>query len=431
MIEGWLLNGTSLIGAADFSAPVPDVVWVHQVAAAFCSTNAWGRSFFFADALSQSRELPSGPVSLSVTADVRLHNAGDLLEALAPQGPRAAISATDMILAAYRKWGDDCPAHLLGEFAFAVWDARKRRLFCCRDQLGIRPFLYWSKGSKFAFAGDVRMLLRVPGVRRELNLRKLAAMSIPTGHHFYPEETFHEGIRSLPGGACLTVDEQGIRQWTYWNPETAAPAIPAREHEVYDALREIVLESVRCRLPRTGQPAAHLSGGLDSSTVAGSAAHVLAGSGRTLTALAGVLPAHGNPQIRDEREFIDEFQACPDVRIEYVTPEPGAGPFDLIQQPAEFEATFMRTGADYVYAALEKAAVNAGAPTVLGGVGGEMGVTSWATRYYLHLAATFRWPALWKELRMREAHTGGGSPFASSRAGLGICSSPSDRTGTW
>lgn len=350
---------------------------------------------------------PADSVCLSVAADAQLHNTGDLVNALALEAPRAGFSSPDLILAAYRKWGEDCPAHLLGEFAFAIWDAGKRRLFCCRDQLGIRPFLYWSDQSRFAFGGDIRKLLRVPGVKRELNRRKLAAMAIPNGHHFYHEETYHEGIKSLPGGSCLTIDVQGIRQWTYWKPGIVAQAIPVREDEVYDALREIVLESVRCRLPCIGQPAAHLSGGLDSSTVVGSAAHVLAGSGRTLTALAGVLPSHGNTQLRDESEFIDEFRTYPNVRIEHIAPEPGAGPFDLIQQPAEFEDTPMRTASDYVYAALEKAAAEAGATTVLGGVGGELGATSWATPYYLQLAVNFRWSALRRELRMRKAHTSG------------------------
>ena len=83
--------------------------------------------------------------------------------------PPEAIPDSDILLAAYRAWGEDCPGELLGDFAFAVWDVKKRELFCARDHLGVKPFYFYDEGDLFCFANDIRGLAEMAEGRLDLD----------------------------------------------------------------------------------------------------------------------------------------------------------------------------------------------------------------------------------------------------------------------
>ena len=135
---------------------------------------------------------------LSIIADVQLHNRADLLRSLGPGLQVEHPNDTLILLAAYEKWGERCGNFLLGEFSFAIWDDRLKRLFCCRDHMGFRAFLYWQTPTRFIFSNRISLILECPGVPRELNRRKLASMSVPSGHHMLAhEETFPQRGFSL------------------------------------------------------------------------------------------------------------------------------------------------------------------------------------------------------------------------------------------
>src|SRR5205823_11977388 len=88
--------------------------------------------------------LPGRP-DLAITADARLDNRAELGDALGvPHPERAGLPDSALILLAYARWGERCPERLLGDFAFAIWDGRARRLFCARDPLGVKPFVYYA-----------------------------------------------------------------------------------------------------------------------------------------------------------------------------------------------------------------------------------------------------------------------------------------------
>jgi asparagine synthase (glutamine-hydrolysing) len=345
---------------------------------------------------------------LSICADAQLHNRQELCCKLGLSKEAHAWSDSRVLIAAFEKWGEECPRHLIGEFAFAIWDDRARRLFCFRDQLGTRPFLYWRAGTKFLFGSDIRLLLSVPRVPRRLNARKLAGMAVFDGHHYYSEETFHQEIFSLPSGSSMTVDAEGIRKRTYWVPEILPELVPKKPDDAYEALREILFQSVECRLAASSQACAELSGGLDSSAITAIAAKCLEKKGRTLLSVAGALPIDFDPASRhreDERAFIEEFRSWPNIQIEYVT-APGRGPFDGIEDPTNFFATPVRTTRFFLQEALHEAAAARGAHSILRGLSGEMGLTCGGRRYYLQLAASFHWLDLSRELRMRKAIRG-------------------------
>src|SRR5205823_1194719 len=157
---------------------------------------------------------------LTLAGDIVLHNRPWLLNELRQElADGRTVCDGELTLAAYAKWGQECPGHLCGEFSFAIWDSRERLLFCCRDQMGSQPFLYFLDQSRVVFVSDPRKILGLPGVPRKANLRKVSALAVPGGLRLDPEETFHSGIRSLPPGAWMIVDRRGARGRTYWRPE--------------------------------------------------------------------------------------------------------------------------------------------------------------------------------------------------------------------
>lgn len=396
----------SLWGIADFSLP--------SDSAGFFDGNSWVRdcisrrgvgpvlagSGICAVGSSTPSSIQQGRPHLAITADVQLHNRTDLIRALGTEAS-SAFDDAGLLLAAYAKWGDDCPNYLLGEFAFAIWDERLNRLFCCRDHMGFRAFLYWRHGTRFAFAGDIEPILACPGVPRELNRRKLAALAVPTAHFTRHEETYHSGIFSLPPGTSMTVERNSIRQTRYWEPKLdAGPAVPKRPEDAFEALRDILFQAVECRLDRDYPVAAMLSGGLDSSAVVSVAARCLEKQNRDLTAIAAVLSDERRAKIADEREYIDEFRSWPNIRIQYVTAG-DRGPFESLNNLSRFAASPLHSSRSYLADECEKAAIAAGARTLLEGGGGELGVTSWSERYHLEMAIRFRWATLFRELKRR------------------------------
>lgn len=407
------LSVDNVWGAVDYSQS-PDSQWLTEARESIRSQFFVGTGAVFGclsgavqGAASSSNSL-SQFQHLSVCADIELHNRQELYSRLGVGREAHTWSDSRVLIAAFEKWGEECAHHLLGEFSFAVWDDRARRLFCFRDQMATRPFFYWRGESKFLFASDVRILLSIPSVRRQLNERKLAGMAVFDGQHYYPEETFHRQIFSLPPGSVLTADAGGIRKRTYWVPEIRPELVPRKPEDAYEALREILFEAVECRLPADSQACAELSGGLDSSAITAIAAKCLEKKGRTLLAVAGALPVDFDPVNAfqpDEREFIEEFRSWPNIHIEYET-APGRGPFDGIDEPSHFFATPVRTTRSFLYGALHECAAARGAHSILRGVSGELGPTSKGRRYHLQLAASLHCQVLFTELRMLKAVQG-------------------------
>jgi asparagine synthase (glutamine-hydrolysing) len=170
---------------------------------------------------------------------------------------------TEVVLHACREWGTDAPRRLNGMFAFAVWDAPRRRLLLVRDRLGVKPLCYARHGDGVLFASEPKALfasgLVVPAVDED-GLRDFLA-SVRT-----PGTTLHRGVREVRPGTMLLVDSGGVRERRYW-------ALEARPHEddvpaTVDRIREL-LEDITERHVRADVPlGALLSGGLDSSALA-------------------------------------------------------------------------------------------------------------------------------------------------------------------
>jgi asparagine synthase (glutamine-hydrolysing) len=176
---------------------------------------------------------------------------------------------TETILHAYEEFGPASVELYRGMFAYAIWDREKRRLFCVRDRLGIKPFYYFWDGRVFAFASEIKALLAHPAVSAELEEQVLPEY-LAFGY-VSEERTLFRGIRKLMPGHHLTLDVNGrqpsldIRQ--YWDPPSAVPA-QASEAELIAETRRRLEETVRMRLMSDVPLGMFLSGGVDSSAIA-------------------------------------------------------------------------------------------------------------------------------------------------------------------
>lgn len=256
---------------------------------------AWRQTILHAEDHADHQPLAGGGGRFRMVFDGRIDNR-DELAALLGFHPEHARTRPDSAyaLAAFETWGEDCVPRLIGDFAFAVWDGEARRLILARDHLGSRPLFYHSGPGFLMFATMPSGLFSNPAVPRDIDdeafLLDLAA--IPKD----PDATLFRGVARVPTGHILVASEQAISTSRHWRPETIPQLSYRRDEDYVEAFREILEESVRCRLRTIHPIGSHLSSGLDSSTVTAVAAELLAREGRGLTAFTAVPPVDWRPQ---------------------------------------------------------------------------------------------------------------------------------------
>jgi asparagine synthase (glutamine-hydrolysing) len=177
---------------------------------------------------------------------------------------------TEVVLAAYEKWGAACLDHLVGMFAFAIWDAETRELFAARDRFGVKPLYYCQRPDGSLLIASEIKALHAAGVCARPN-HSAWATYLCTGLCDHSEQTFWGGIKSLPAGHCLRWKDgvTQIRKW-YDLAERVGPECDERPLEVVEEeYRALLVESVRLRFRSDVPVGISLSGGLDSSTLLG------------------------------------------------------------------------------------------------------------------------------------------------------------------
>ena len=178
---------------------------------------------------------------------------------------------TEVLLAAYCKWGSDCLRRLRGMFAFAIWDEQDKRLFAARDRLGIKPFHYYASPGhqQLAFASEIKALLDFLPERRinEPLARQFLAWNL-LDHH--PTETMVQDVQRLPPGHFLTWDARtGLTVQPYWSFEVSdqLDSDPNGRARLVEEFREQFMQSVALHLRSDVPVGSCLSGGLDSSSI--------------------------------------------------------------------------------------------------------------------------------------------------------------------
>ncbi len=273
-----------------------------------------------------------------VTFNGCIYNYQDIARQLRQSGHRFRThSDTEVIVHAYEQWGTECVKRFNGMWAFALWDAGNRTLFCSRDRVGIKPFYYAWNGESLTFASEIKAILSTDAVEPragEDGLRQYLTYQFCLDDH-----TLFEGVRKLqPGHNMILKAGKSPEITKYWDINFE---IDAEHDESYfvDKLSRILEDSVRLRLRADVPLGTHLSGGLDSSAVV-CLARLLLGDDIPLKTFTGAF--HEGNEFDETRyakmvsqsnntEYLETYLNCDDFaqsieKITYFMDEPAAGP---------------------------------------------------------------------------------------------------------
>jgi asparagine synthase (glutamine-hydrolysing) len=340
-----------------------------------------------------------------IVADVRLDNRDDLCAMLSVNASdRADIPDSELILRAYDKWGVDCPDHLLGDFAFAIWDDRNQKLFCARDIMGVRPFFYHQDDRQFTFASYI-LGVRAAGVSDQLDLELLSASLRATSNYSHGERTLFAGIRKLKRAHSMVVTADGIKTWAYWDPDNLPDMTMESDQAYAERLADLMKQSVQARIRSAFPVGAHLSGGLDSSAITVLAARRLKEQGKQLTGYAWAdepkeplprladKPLGPREEIDDERRLIELISEIEGVPVSYSS----------VTEPDMLANRFIVPGtnddAEFVHEiATRRQATADGVRVMLSGWGGDELITFNGRGYLADLLRRGQWVKLYREL---------------------------------
>ena len=201
-----------------------------------------------------------------ITFNGEIFNYIELREQLLGKGHSFATrSDTEVILNAYREFGEDCVNYFNGQWAFAIWDAKEHTLFLSRDRLGVRPLFYTQTTDSFLFASEIKALLACPEVPKEVDPKGMD--QIFTFWVTLPPRTVFKNIFQLPPGHSLTVKDNCVRVRQYWSIPYMRDGDPhnGNEREAAEELLHLLQDATRIRLRSDVPVGAYLSGGIDST----------------------------------------------------------------------------------------------------------------------------------------------------------------------
>ena len=206
--------------------------------------------------------------SLWIVFNGEVYNHPELREELQALGHRFVTATdTEVILHAYEEWGRACLHRFNGMWAFAIWDERRRELFCARDRLGVKPFYYTLTGGSFLFASEIKALLAHPAVGTRPNDQMLATF-LAWGVADHTGETMYDEVFQLQPAHTLVVSEEGAGEpERYWNLTMNAAPRGGDDDAAARGLRDLLTDAVRLRLRSAVPVGTCLSGGIDSSTI--------------------------------------------------------------------------------------------------------------------------------------------------------------------
>lgn len=348
-------------------------------------------------------EQPVVNEELILVADARIDNRDELWARLGGRRSRGCTTDADLILAAYRRWGDQCAQHLIGDFAFAIWNDEEKSLFAARDPMAMRAFYYRSEPDRFLFASEIQQLLDAPAVPVRINEAMVAAFL--AGRMIELEHTFYEGISALPPGHALRVGREGARTWRYWDVDPDRRITYDDEQDYIDHFRQLFERAVGDRLRSVKPVGLYLSGGLDSASVAAMGGWLHQNDPASdLAPLRTYSWAFSSLRQCDERGISDH------IRRAYALP---STPIDVERIPLLNPSPAGRPDRDGPFMGAFQALLHAGAAAAR-----EEGVGCMMTGHrgdlmageyiydYAEQALEGRWAHLWADLRAHRNYTG-------------------------
>ena len=208
--------------------------------------------------------------NLILVSDSIIDNKKELINLLQVKKGYDDVLDSEIILLAYKKWGEDCTKYLVGDFAFVIYDKRTNNIFCARDHVGERTFYYYLDNNQFIFGTTINIVLsQINNVTlNERWITDYLALWGPLHISEYRESIYNE-IKQLPPAHTMKISANNISFNKYWNPVNDVKKLKLKSHEEYkEAFLKIYTEAINCRIDTVGQVGIMVSGGLDSASIA-------------------------------------------------------------------------------------------------------------------------------------------------------------------
>lgn len=307
---------------------------------------------------------------------------------------------TEVILKAYDQWGEGCLSRFNGMFAFALWDVKRKRLFCARDRMGVKPFYYYADRNRFVFASEIKALLemdieRIPNNRIIYDYLSQAILD-------HTEDTFYHGIKQLRPAHYMILTNGGLKIQRWWDIEDKELA-GMTDDEYAKRFHELFEDSVRLRLRSDVPVGTCLSGGLDSSSIV-CVANRLMFQGNYDTGIVGdrqrTFSSCFEDRKYDERVFIEDVVKKTNARSSYTFPE-GKNFFELIPKVIRHQDEPFGSTSIFAQWHVMKLARESGIKVLLDGQGADellAGYHGYFGTYYIDLLKRFHFLKLVSEM---------------------------------
>ena len=328
-------------------------------------------------------------------ADIRLDNKKELIRQynLEPD-----ISDISLILDLYEKNDEIFTEKLLGDFAFVIWDQQKKKLFAARDHIGIRPLFYFDNENFTCLSSDLDLLLSVPGTSDQTD-EVLAANWIFGNILPHPEKMLYKYIKKLIPAHTLTVNKDNLNIKPYFSWYEIEALNFQNDEEACTELRNLLLESVKCRISPTGKVGSHLSGGIDSSSVAVLLNRKLKEEERMVENFSWT-PTPDDKKKKDESLRIEEICKSENISCHYT---------DITLE--EWESSMQEDPRQHINSfppetIILKKAQNLGVKQIFSGWGGDEGITFTGRSYFVELFRNKKFFTIIREIYLRKKVNG-------------------------
>lgn len=226
---------------------------------------------------------------LIITADSRIDNRDELISKLNLHGRYSLlISDSELILAAYVKWGEHCVEKLMGDFSFAIWDKRNQQLYCAVDHFRRKPLCYFISPDSFIFSSQISGLLPGKFAPRRINEVSLGVLFFEQLGELDKTTTSFKDIYQLPPASYLLVNNKSVTIREYWNPDEIENIHRRSDAEYEEEFTTLLQEAVRCRLRSNCDTAIAMSGGIDSISITALANDLFVNNDRKLISISGL-----------------------------------------------------------------------------------------------------------------------------------------------
>lgn len=354
------------------------------------------------ESLEETLPLANEDQSLTLVMDGRVDNWEELRRELLKRGAVLRTRAdAELVLRAFEAWGAECLAHIDGDFAFVIWDARRRTAFCARDRMGHKPLHYHWDGTTLAFASELHPLLALPWVEEIPNEGMLAEFL--AGDWLSRDETLWRGVMRLVAAHRMEVDVGGPRIDQYWAPDLWATLPYTKDEDYIEHYRALFADAVR-RMSRSHRPlACEVSGGLDSSAVFCMAEHLRRSNQLGAPAIDGYTLAFTGDSAANELAYARAVGDYLGVRINEIPPT--VLPLDRYADSARAFREFPGFPNGSMGIDLRRQAAAAGSRVMFTGEWGDAWLAG-SRAYYAEELAQLNWRALYRCLKTDAATAG-------------------------